>query len=213
MGCSGRVRVARSALRRGAPRATSTSAAITSVQPSSHGRLHGHREDDREEERRGRRAGCVKMRRISSCPSGVVGPDGRQLLRHRRDHERGRSRKEAANATSAKIDPEVRPTSQLPSSISPIPASTTSERGRHEHPLAEPARAARELRHLAAGRRRGATTMPYIWNVKAPPSQITAHAMCTNSRNSYRQDPSSAGCDSSTTRTASAASSPRPCRP
>ena len=100
---------------------------------------------------------------------------------------------EAAKVTSAKTT-QSWPQSQFPSSINPTPARmTTSEAGTNIRSPSMPARPAKRAISSVSPPRR--TTAPYIWNVKAPPSQITAAVTCTNSRNSYQVkcNPSSAG--------------------
>ena len=125
----------------------------------------------------------MKRRRISSWPAGVAGPSsGRRFAIG--EITNSPVTNEAANVTSAKTT-QSWPQSQLPSIIIPIPARmTTTDAGTNIRSPSMPARPAKRAISSVSPPRR--TTAPYIWNVKAPPSQITAAVTCTNSRNSYQ---------------------------
>jgi hypothetical protein len=123
------------------------------------------------------------MRRISACPSAVSGPTfGSRFAIG--EITNSPVTKDAAKVTSAKTT-QSWPQFQLPSIIIPIPArTTTSEAGTNIRSPSTPARPANVAISPGSPPRR--TTVPYIWNVNAPPSQIAAAAMWTNSRNSYQ---------------------------
>src|SRR6188474_1580855 len=69
--------------------------------------------------------------------------------------------------------------------MSATPARTTvSAAGTNMRSDKCPARPAKRVISPGSPPRR--TTAPYIWNVNAPPSQMTAAVMCTNRKNSYQ---------------------------